>query len=127
MNTLYNSPYHKAHIEVTEPRKKWLFQPRVLYDECFSPQSLHINCLDVEYFFNVQIHQGTVPVSYTVTTVAPHGIPLCTGQHIPACNTQVPGCSVVFSGQHYPVCSVPPPVSINIIILTNNNEIEQDK
>ncbi|XP_039614220.1 E3 ubiquitin-protein ligase RNF38-like isoform X1 [Polypterus senegalus] len=58
-----------------------------------------------------QIHQGTVPVSYTVTTVAPHGIPLCTGQHIPACNTQqVPGCSVVFSGQHYPVCSVPPPM-----------------
>ncbi|XP_053859107.1 E3 ubiquitin-protein ligase RNF38 isoform X2 [Vidua macroura] len=58
-----------------------------------------------------QIHQGTVPVSYTVTTVAPHGIPLCTGQHIPACSTQqVPGCSVVFSGQHLPVCSVPPPM-----------------
>ncbi|NWZ66639.1 RNF38 ligase, partial [Acrocephalus arundinaceus] len=56
-----------------------------------------------------QIHQGTVPVSYTVTT--PHGIPLCTGQHIPACSTQqVPGCSVVFSGQHLPVCSVPPPM-----------------
>ncbi|KAF6328052.1 ring finger protein 38 [Rhinolophus ferrumequinum] len=58
-----------------------------------------------------QLHQGTVPVSYTVTTVAPHGIPLCTGQHIPACSTQqVPGCSVVFSGQHLPVCSVPPPM-----------------
>ncbi|KAL4689802.1 hypothetical protein H8959_012593, partial [Pygathrix nigripes] len=57
------------------------------------------------------LHQGTVPVSYTVTTVAPHGIPLCTGQHIPACSTQqVPGCSVVFSGQHLPVCSVPPPM-----------------
>lgn len=63
-------------------------------------------------FFLLQIHQGTVPVSYTVTTVAPHGIPLCTGQHIPTCSTQqVPGCSVVFSGQHLPVCSVPPPVS----------------
>uniref|UniRef100_A0A8C6VC45 Uncharacterized protein n=1 Tax=Naja naja TaxID=35670 RepID=A0A8C6VC45_NAJNA len=58
-----------------------------------------------------QIHQGTVPVSYTVTTVAPHGILLCTGQHIPDCNMQqVPGCSVVFSGQHLPVCSVPPPM-----------------
>ncbi|XP_069735841.1 E3 ubiquitin-protein ligase RNF38-like isoform X2 [Phaenicophaeus curvirostris] len=58
-----------------------------------------------------QIHQGTVPVSYTVTTVAPHGIPLCTAQHIPPCSTQqVPGCSVVFSGQHLPICSVPPPM-----------------
>uniref|UniRef100_A0A8C2PC43 RING-type domain-containing protein n=1 Tax=Capra hircus TaxID=9925 RepID=A0A8C2PC43_CAPHI len=58
---------------------------------------------------HTQLHQGTVPVSYTVTTVAPHGIPLC--QHIPACSTQqVPGCSVVFSGQHLPVCSVPPPM-----------------
>ncbi|KAM7077692.1 E3 ubiquitin-protein ligase RNF38-like isoform 3-T3 [Ciconia maguari] len=58
-----------------------------------------------------QIHQGAVPVSYTVTTVAPHGIPLCTAQHIPPCSTQqVPGCSVVFSGQHLPICSVPPPM-----------------
>ncbi|XP_009995705.1 PREDICTED: E3 ubiquitin-protein ligase RNF38-like [Chaetura pelagica] len=58
-----------------------------------------------------QIQQGAVPVSYTVTTVAPHGIPLCTAQCIPPCSTQqVPGCSVVFSGQHFPICSVPPPM-----------------
>nr|XP_038025539.1 E3 ubiquitin-protein ligase RNF38-like [Anas platyrhynchos] len=58
-----------------------------------------------------QIHQGAVPVSYTVTTVAQHGIPLCTTQHIPACSTQqVPGCSVAISEQHLPICSAPPPM-----------------
>ncbi|XP_016415579.1 RING finger protein 44-like [Sinocyclocheilus rhinocerous] len=59
--------------------------------------------------------QGTVPVSYTVSPVPPHGLPapLCTGQHLPACSSQqqVPACSVIFSGQqHYPICSVPPPM-----------------
>ncbi|XP_072373077.1 E3 ubiquitin-protein ligase RNF38 isoform X2 [Scyliorhinus torazame] len=79
--------------------------PRMLHPAAHPPQQ---NAVVVD--IHEQIHQGAVPVSYTVTTVAPHGIPLCTGQHIPACNTQVPGCSVVFSGQHYPVCSVPPPM-----------------
>eukprot|EP00079_Xenopus_tropicalis_P025688 XP_012819115.1 PREDICTED: E3 ubiquitin-protein ligase RNF38 isoform X3 [Xenopus tropicalis] len=80
--------------------------PRMLHPAAHPPQQ---NAVMVD--IHEQIHQGTVPVSYTVTTVAPHGIPLCTGQHIPACSTQqVPGCSVVFSGQHLPVCSVPPPM-----------------
>ncbi|XP_074137855.1 LOW QUALITY PROTEIN: E3 ubiquitin-protein ligase RNF38 [Sminthopsis crassicaudata] len=80
--------------------------PRMLHPAAHPPQQ---NAVMVD--IHDQLHQGTVPVSYTVTTVAPHGIPLCTGQHIPACNTQqVPGCSVVFSGQHLPVCSVPPPM-----------------
>ncbi|KAK6493025.1 E3 ubiquitin-protein ligase RNF38 [Huso huso] len=91
-------------------------EPRAFHPPSVSPRLLHPaahppqpNTVMVD--IHEQIHQGTVPVSYTVTTVAPHGIPLCTGQHIPACNTQqVPGCSVVFSGQHYPVCSVPPPM-----------------
>ncbi|XP_061844211.1 E3 ubiquitin-protein ligase RNF38 [Nerophis lumbriciformis] len=53
-----------------------------------------------------QLQQGSVPVSYTVTPVAPHGIaaPLCNGHLPPNCSTQqqVPACSVVFStGQHY--------------------------
>ncbi|XP_075458590.1 E3 ubiquitin-protein ligase RNF38 isoform X1 [Ascaphus truei] len=80
--------------------------PRMLHPAAHPPQQ---NAVMVD--IHEQIHQGSVPVSYTVTTVAPHGIPLCTGQHIPACSTQqVPGCSVVFSGQHLPVCSVPPPM-----------------
>ncbi|XP_061625654.1 E3 ubiquitin-protein ligase RNF38 [Phyllopteryx taeniolatus] len=54
-----------------------------------------------------QLQQSSVPVSYTVTPVAPHGLaaPLCNGQHLPpSCSSQqqVPACSVVFStGQHY--------------------------
>ncbi|XP_032873758.1 E3 ubiquitin-protein ligase RNF38 isoform X2 [Amblyraja radiata] len=102
----HHHPYGQQPI-VEEPRA---FHPpnisaRMLHPAAHPPQQ---NAVVVD--IHEQIHQGTVPVSYTVTTVAPHGIPLCTGQHIPACNTQVPGCSVVFSGQHYPVCSVPPPM-----------------
>ncbi|XP_035492581.1 E3 ubiquitin-protein ligase RNF38 isoform X2 [Scophthalmus maximus] len=54
-----------------------------------------------------QLQQGSVPVSYTVTPVPPHGLaaPLCSGQHLPpSCSSQqqVPACSMVFStGQHY--------------------------
>lgn len=63
---------------------------------------LHINCV-----FSPQLQQASVPVSYTVTPVPPHGLagPLCSGQHLPpTCSSQqqVPACSVVFStGQHY--------------------------
>ncbi|XP_075893570.1 E3 ubiquitin-protein ligase RNF38 isoform X2 [Nelusetta ayraudi] len=54
-----------------------------------------------------QLQQASVPVSYTVSQVPPHGLaaPLCSGQHLPpTCSSQqqVPACSVVFStGQHY--------------------------
>ncbi|KAB1259898.1 RING finger protein 44 [Camelus dromedarius] len=57
-----------------------------------------------------QVHQGPVPLSYTVTTVTTQGFPLPTGQHIPGCSAQqLPACSVMFSGQHYPLCCLPPP------------------
>ncbi|KAM5170795.1 RING finger protein 44 isoform 1-T1 [Mantella aurantiaca] len=57
-----------------------------------------------------QVHQGPVPLSYTVTTVT-QGFPLHTGQHIPGCSTQqLPACSVMFSSQHYPLCCLPPPI-----------------
>lgn len=59
-----------------------------------------------------QVHQGPVPLSYTVTTVTTQGFPLPTSQHIPGCSAQqLPACSVMFSGQHYPLCCLPPPVS----------------
>ncbi|KAJ6667781.1 hypothetical protein lerEdw1_016102 [Lerista edwardsae] len=58
-----------------------------------------------------QVHQGAVPLSYTVTTVTTQGFPIHTGQHIPGCSTQqLPACSVMFSGQHYPLCCLPPPL-----------------
>uniref|UniRef100_A0A8C5UDD4 Ring finger protein 44 n=3 Tax=Malurus TaxID=55806 RepID=A0A8C5UDD4_9PASS len=58
-----------------------------------------------------QVHQGPVPLSYTVTTVTTQGFPIHAGQHIPGCSTQqLPACSVMFSGQHYPLCCLPPPL-----------------
>ncbi|XP_034996382.2 E3 ubiquitin-protein ligase RNF38 isoform X1 [Zootoca vivipara] len=102
----YHLPYGQQAIEEPRAFHPPNVSPRMLHPAAHPPQQ---NAVMVD--IHEQIHQGTVPVSYTVTTVAPHGIPLCTGQHIPACNTQqVPGCSVVFSGQHLPVCSVPPPM-----------------
>lgn len=59
------------------------------------------------------MHQGSVPISYTVTTVTTHGFPIHTGQPIPACNAQqLPACSVMFSGQLSLLCCLPPPVSL---------------
>uniref|UniRef100_A0A2K5LTH2 Ring finger protein 44 n=1 Tax=Cercocebus atys TaxID=9531 RepID=A0A2K5LTH2_CERAT len=58
-----------------------------------------------------QVHQGPVPLSYTVTTVKKKKKNLPTGQHIPGCSAQqLPACSVMFSGQHYPLCCLPPPL-----------------
>lgn len=93
-----------------------LDEPRAFHPPTLSPRLLHppqqgAMVMDL----HEQLPQGTVPVSYTVSPVPPHGLPppLCTGQHLPACSSQqqVPACSVVFSGQqHYPICSVPPPM-----------------
>uniref|UniRef100_A0A8C6PC01 Ring finger protein 44 n=1 Tax=Nothobranchius furzeri TaxID=105023 RepID=A0A8C6PC01_NOTFU len=58
-----------------------------------------------------QMHQGSVPISYTVTTVTTHGFPIHTGQPLPGCNTQqLPACSVMFSGQLSLLCCLPPPL-----------------
>uniref|UniRef100_A0A4W4FHJ7 RING-type domain-containing protein n=1 Tax=Electrophorus electricus TaxID=8005 RepID=A0A4W4FHJ7_ELEEL len=94
-----------------------LDEPRAFHPPALSPRLLHHPQQQgtVVMDLHEQLPQGTVPVSYTVAPVPPHGLPapLCTGQHLPACSSQqqVPPCSVVFSGQqHYPVCSVPPPM-----------------
>ncbi|XP_076018845.1 RING finger protein 44 isoform X1 [Genypterus blacodes] len=58
-----------------------------------------------------QMHQGSVPISYTVTTVTTHGFPIHAGQPLPGCNTQqLPACSVMFSGQLSLLCCLPPPL-----------------
>ncbi|XP_029458651.1 E3 ubiquitin-protein ligase RNF38 isoform X2 [Rhinatrema bivittatum] len=114
--TRHNSVNQDENYHLSYGQQQAIEEPRAFHPPNVSPRMLHPaahpsqqNAVMVD--IHEQIHQGTVPVSYTVTTVAPHGIPLCTGQHIPACNTQqVPGCSVVFSGQHLPVCSVPTPM-----------------
>ncbi|XP_031645360.1 RING finger protein 44 isoform X1 [Oncorhynchus kisutch] len=58
-----------------------------------------------------QMHQESVPISYTVTTVTTHGFPIHTGQPLPGCNSQqLPACSVMFSGQLSLLCCLPPPL-----------------
>nr|XP_054343162.1 RING finger protein 44 isoform X4 [Pongo pygmaeus]XP_054343163.1 RING finger protein 44 isoform X4 [Pongo pygmaeus] len=77
-----------------------------------SPRMLHPATQQSPFMVDLheQVHQGPVPLSYTVTTVTTQGFPLPTGQHIPGCSAQqLPACSVMFSGQHYPLCCLPPP------------------
>ncbi|KAI1887670.1 hypothetical protein AGOR_G00192700 [Albula goreensis] len=110
---------HQSHPYGQPPPPPGLEEPRAFHPPTLSPRLLHPAAHPQQQSAMVvdlhdQLPQGTVPVSYTVSPVPPHGLPppLCTGGHLPACSTQqqVPGCSVVFSGQHYPVCSVPPPM-----------------
>ncbi|KAL4641748.1 E3 ubiquitin-protein ligase RNF38-like [Arapaima gigas] len=104
-NYPYGQPLPPQGLEEARGFHAPALSPRLLH-----PQQQSAVVVDL----HDQLQQGTVPVSYTVSAVPPHGLPppLCTGQHLPACSSQqqMPGCSVVFSGQHYPVCSVPPPV-----------------
>ncbi|XP_021035578.1 RING finger protein 44 [Mus caroli] len=70
-----------------------------------SPRMLHPATQQSPFMVDLheQVHQGPVPLSYTVTTVTTQGFPLPTSQHIPGCSAQqLPACSVMFSGQHYP-------------------------
>ncbi|KAH0629908.1 hypothetical protein JD844_012384, partial [Phrynosoma platyrhinos] len=80
--------------------------PRMLHPAAHPPHQ-HPFMVDL----HEQVHQGAVPLSYTVTTVTTQGFPIHTGQHIPGCSAQqLPACSVMFSGQHYPLCCLPPPL-----------------
>ncbi|NXY00335.1 RNF44 protein, partial [Centropus bengalensis] len=99
----------QPHVPVDEPRAYALpsTPPRMLHPAAHPP---HQNPFMVD--LHDQVHQGPVPLSYTVTTVTTQGFPIHAGQHIPGCSTQqLPACSVMFSGQHYPLCCLPPPVS----------------
>ncbi|NXU53275.1 RNF44 protein, partial [Turnix velox] len=98
----------QPHLPVDEPRAYALpsTPPRMLHPAAHPP---HQNPFMVD--LHDQVHQGPVPLSYTVTTVTTQGFPIHAGQHIPGCSTQqLPACSVMFSGQHYPLCCLPPPL-----------------
>lgn len=74
----------------------------------------------------VELHdQGSVPISYTVTTVTTHGFPIHTGQPLPGCNSQqLPACSLIqaCTMQHLPVSyqAFPPLISSEHFILHPN-------
>ncbi|KAG8128445.1 hypothetical protein E2320_015278 [Naja naja] len=90
---------HPAYVLATTP-------PRMLHPAAHTSHQ-HPFMVDL----HDQVHQGAVPLSYTVTTVTTQGFPIHTGQHIPGCSAQqLPACSVMFSGQHYPLCCLPPPL-----------------
>ncbi|XP_063783980.1 RING finger protein 44 [Pseudophryne corroboree] len=102
-----DSSFRAAFFPVDEHRVFALTStpPRMLHPAAHSTQQTSF-MVDL----HEQVHQGPVPLSYTVTTVT-QGFPLHTGQHIPGCSTQqLPACSVMFSGQHYPLCCLPPPL-----------------
>ncbi|KAG7461662.1 hypothetical protein MATL_G00193400 [Megalops atlanticus] len=116
----YRHPHHPPHLHQSYPYGQpppppGMEEPRAFHPPTLSPRLLHPQQQSaVVVDLTDQLQQGTVPVSYTMSPVPPHGLPppLCAGQQLPSCSSQqqVPGCSVVFSGQHYPVCSVPPPM-----------------
>ncbi|XP_075756818.1 RING finger protein 44 isoform X2 [Pelodiscus sinensis] len=97
----------QQQLPVDEPRALALAStpPRMLHPAAHPP---HQSPFMVD--LHEQVHQGPLPLSYTVTTVT-QGFPLHAGQHIPGCSAQqLPACSVMFSGQHYPLCCLPPPL-----------------
>uniref|UniRef100_A0A8C0J0G3 Ring finger protein 44 n=2 Tax=Chelonoidis abingdonii TaxID=106734 RepID=A0A8C0J0G3_CHEAB len=101
-------PLQQQHLPVDEPRAYALANtpPRMLHPAAHPP---HQSPFMVD--LHEQVHQGPVPLSYTVTTVTTQGFPIHAGQHIPGCSAQqLPACSVMFSGQHYPLCCLPPPL-----------------
>ncbi|XP_023690366.1 RING finger protein 44 isoform X6 [Paramormyrops kingsleyae] len=97
------------HTRLNRTPSWWIFmsrtpQTRKLKKTYMASKSWRTSCEE-------NMHQGPVPISYTVTTVTTHGFPLHTGQPIPGCNTQqLPACSVMFSGQHSLLSRLLPPL-----------------
>uniref|UniRef100_A0A8B9K674 RING-type domain-containing protein n=1 Tax=Astyanax mexicanus TaxID=7994 RepID=A0A8B9K674_ASTMX len=105
---LQQQQQHQQHVPLEESRQYShpSAPPRMLHPATHPPQQSSI-MVDL----HEQMHQGSVPISYTVTTVTTHGFPIHTGQPIPACNAQqLPACSVMFSGQLSLLCCLPPPL-----------------
>uniref|UniRef100_A0A673IWQ0 RING finger protein 44-like n=1 Tax=Sinocyclocheilus rhinocerous TaxID=307959 RepID=A0A673IWQ0_9TELE len=100
------SQHQQIHLDESRHYSHTSAPPRMLHTSTQPPQQSSI-MVDL----HEQMHQGSVPISYTVTTVTTHGFPIHTGQPIPACNAQqLPACSVMFSGQLSLLCCLPPPL-----------------
>nr|XP_015205268.1 PREDICTED: RING finger protein 44 isoform X3 [Lepisosteus oculatus] len=103
---LFSQHQQQISLDESRPYSHTSVPPRMLHPAAHPPQQ---NPIMVD--LHEQMHQGPVPISYTVTTVTTHGFPLHAGQPIPGCNTQqLPACSVMFSGQHSLLCCLPPPL-----------------
>ncbi|XP_053734942.1 RING finger protein 44 isoform X1 [Synchiropus splendidus] len=100
--------HHHQQVPLDESRQfsHTSTAPRMLHPAAHLPQQSPI-MVDL----HEQMHQGSVPISYTVTTVTTHGFPIHSGQPLPGCSAQqLPTCSVMFSGQLSLLCCLPPPL-----------------
>ncbi|XP_067375664.1 RING finger protein 44 isoform X4 [Channa argus] len=105
---LFSQHHQQVPLDESRQYSHTSTPPRMLHPAAHMPQQSPI-MVDL----HDQMHQGSVPISYTVTTVTTHGFPIHTGQPLPGCNTQqLPACSVMFSGQLSLLCCLPPPVSL---------------
>ncbi|KAF3838113.1 hypothetical protein F7725_009881 [Dissostichus mawsoni] len=102
---LFSQHHQQVPLDESRQYSHTSTPPRMLHPAAHLPQQSPI-MVDL----HDQMHQGSVPISYTVTTVTTHGFPIHTGQPLPGCNTQqLPACSVMFSGQLSLLCCLPPP------------------
>uniref|UniRef100_A0A669BJB5 Ring finger protein 44 n=1 Tax=Oreochromis niloticus TaxID=8128 RepID=A0A669BJB5_ORENI len=103
---LFSQHHQQVPLDESRQYSHTSTAPRMLHPAAHLPQQSPI-MVDL----HDQMHQGSVPISYTVTTVTTHGFPMHTGQPLPGCNTQqLPACSVMFSGQLSLLCCLPPPL-----------------
>uniref|UniRef100_A0A4W5L712 Ring finger protein 44 n=1 Tax=Hucho hucho TaxID=62062 RepID=A0A4W5L712_9TELE len=99
--------------------------PRMLHPAAHPPQHQQT---PIMVDLHDQMHQGSVPISYTVTTVTTHGFPIHTGQPLPGCNSQqLPACSVMFSGQLSLSHSFPLPVGQPLQRVENEVDLRGDQ
>ncbi|KAL0974339.1 hypothetical protein UPYG_G00219080 [Umbra pygmaea] len=104
---LFSQP-HQVPLDESRQYSHTSAPPRMLHPAAHPPQHQHA---PIMVDLHDQMHQGSVPISYTVTTVTTHGFPIHTGQPLPGCNSQqLPACSVMFSGQLSLLCCLPPPL-----------------
>ncbi|KAM8909843.1 RING finger protein 44 isoform 1-T6 [Spinachia spinachia] len=103
---LFSQHHQQVSLDESRQYSRTSTPPRMLHPAAHLTQQSPI-MVDL----HDQMHPGSVPISYTVTTVTTHGFPIHTGQPLPGCNTQqLPACSVMFSGQLSLLCCLPPPL-----------------
>ncbi|XP_035525284.1 RING finger protein 44 isoform X3 [Morone saxatilis] len=114
---LFSQHHQQVPLDESRQYSHTSTPPRMLHPAAHLPQQSPI-MVDL----HDQMHQGSVPISYTVTTVTTHGFPIHTGQPLPGCNAQqLPACSLIqaCTMQHMPVSyqAFPPLISSEHFVL----------
>ncbi|KAM9413048.1 RING finger protein 44-like isoform 2-T9 [Salvelinus alpinus] len=119
---LFSQQHQQVLLDESRQYSQASAPPRMLHPAAHPPQHQQTPIM-VE--LHDQMHQESVPISYTVTTVTTHGFPIHTGQPLPGCNSQqLPACSLIqaCTMQHLPVSyqAFPPLISSEHFILHPN-------